>query len=127
MTGKPLRIDETASLSMALSIMKKNSIRHLPVVRKSKLVGVISNRDIADILSKGVIDPEKILAKDAMTSNPYTVTANTPLFDVTAVMTAKKYGSVIVMDGEAVVGIFTTIDALRALHEITNEASRHAS
>lgn len=46
MSRAPLAIDEGASLQAALPMMNEHSIRHLPVVDRGKLVGVISSRDL---------------------------------------------------------------------------------
>jgi acetoin utilization protein AcuB len=45
----------------------------------------------------------------------YTVQPETPLLDVAAAMADHKYGCAVVTEGHHVVGIFTTVDALRAL------------
>jgi CBS domain-containing protein len=46
MTAKPLTVSFTNSLEECMVIMVHNHIRHLPVVEKNKVVGVISVGDI---------------------------------------------------------------------------------
>lgn len=46
MTAAPLAIDENATLEAALRMMDEHSIRHLPVVDRGRLLGIISNRDL---------------------------------------------------------------------------------
>jgi acetoin utilization protein AcuB len=46
------------------------------------------------------------------------VRRNTPLEQVVDVMARRKYGCAIVIEGDEVVGIFTTIDALRAFADV---------
>jgi CBS domain-containing protein len=42
----------------------------------------------------------------------------TPIGEVVVPMIERKVGSAVVCEGERVIGVFTTIDALQALHEL---------
>lgn len=46
MTRDPIVVDPEDSLDYVMSVMIKNRIRHLPVVESSKVVGVLSMRDV---------------------------------------------------------------------------------
>ncbi len=46
MTKKVYTVDEECSLVRALSMLKKHNVKALPVVRNSKLIGIVSNVDI---------------------------------------------------------------------------------
>ncbi len=46
MTRKVYTVDEECSLVRALSMIKKHNVRALPVVRNSKLIGIVSNVDM---------------------------------------------------------------------------------
>jgi acetoin utilization protein AcuB len=118
MTASPLTVNCDQSLEFAKDLMKKNHIRHLPVLDGGALVGLISERDIDFIMNfKGVkLDAEKV--SDAMTTEPYSVEADTHLDDVCKVMATDKIGSVLVKDNKKLVGIFTWIDALNAMSEL---------
>ena len=50
-----------------------------------------------------------------MAQDPYAVPPETPLAEVAATMAERQFGSAIVTDGRGAIGIFTTMDALRAL------------
>jgi acetoin utilization protein AcuB len=55
----------------------------------------------------------------------YCVDPHVPLRDVALAMAEHKYGSAVVMSGQKVVGIFTTVDACRALADLLHaKASR---
>ncbi len=45
--GKPVTVEATADVSEALRAMEDNRIRRLPVVESSRLVGMISEADLA--------------------------------------------------------------------------------
>jgi CBS domain-containing protein len=48
-------------------------------------------------------------------TDTFTASPDTPLTDVVREMAENKYGSVVLVEDERVVGVFTTIDALRTL------------
>ena len=48
MTSDVITVDEDTSMMKASQIMKENNIRRLPVMRKGKLVGMITDRDIKE-------------------------------------------------------------------------------
>lgn len=126
MTVAPFCIEEATPLKTALEAMKNSDIRHLPILKEGSLVGIVSHRDICVRLCDGILDTSKIAVKSIMKTNPFHVSAETSLFDVTSQMIQRKLGSALVTQGEKVVGIFTTIDALRALREITLKNSKYA-
>jgi acetoin utilization protein AcuB len=56
-----------------------------------------------------------VSVEEAMTSDVYLVSPDTSLGEVASAMAEHKYGCAVVMNGTHLTGIFTTIDALRAL------------
>lgn len=118
MTTSPQTIGSEQSLSRAHILMREHGIRHLPVMHGNRLVGVISDRDVAIITSLEDVDPERVTVEDAMTSDVLTVAAEAPLDEVATLMAECKAGSVVVMQNQKVVGIFTTVDGMTALAEL---------
>lgn len=115
MTPSPHCIGVDQPLERAREWMREMGVRHLPVRDGGQLVGVLSERDVALV---GLLAPSQLgttAVEEAMTPIPYCVTAETPLAEVTKHMAARKLGSAVVMDGNEVVGVFTTSDALEAL------------
>lgn len=115
MTPSPYTIGDDQSLERAHALMREHQIRHLPVLHGGKLVGIVSMGDLHLIETLGADELSKVKIEEAMTAEPYVVAPETPLEDVAREMAQRKYGTAIVSDGRKVVGIFTTIDALRAL------------
>jgi acetoin utilization protein AcuB len=64
--------------------------------------------------------------EEAMTAQPFTVPPDAALEDVARAMAEQKYGSAVVVDKGAVVGLFTTTDALRALSSMLRRPRRGA-
>lgn len=78
-------------------------------------MGIVSERDLRLVESISGTKTETTLIEEAMTPEPYMVRADAPLREVIEQMIAHKYGCAIVTEHAGVVGIFTTIDAMRAL------------
>jgi acetoin utilization protein AcuB len=98
--------------------MHVHRIRHLPVTRSGKLVGVLSMRDMSLVATFAQAPPEAVNVEDVMVREPYVATPQTPLVEIVRAMAERKIGSAIVVEDERVVGVFTTVDALRAFAEI---------
>jgi acetoin utilization protein AcuB len=95
--------------------MRSRRIRHLPVLRGGQLVGILSQRDIHLIAGLPAVDLAEVPVEDAMTSDVYSVTPDTPVAEVAAAMAEHKYGAALVVEGKHVAGVFTTVDALQVL------------
>jgi acetoin utilization protein AcuB len=120
MTTMPFSIEADRSIQKAEQLMSKQQIRHLPVMQNGKIIGLISDRDIK--LASGIegVDPATLPVIDACHENPYSVEPDMLLSQVAATMAEKHYGSAIVVQNGKLVGIFTTVDACRALSDILN-------
>lgn len=118
MTPLPHTIEFDQPLARAHELMRKHHIRHLPVMQHGKLLGLVSIRDLHLIETLRDVDPNEVPVEDAMAEEPYTVSPDEPLDAVAAIMADQKLGSAVVVDGGQVQGIFTTVDALRALLQL---------
>jgi acetoin utilization protein AcuB len=98
--------------------MSNLNIRHLPVMRSGELLGIISDRDIKMALSLLSDTAQSLLVKDICHEHPYQVSPDTPLDEVAMEMAENRYGCAIIVQNKKVVGIFTTVDACRALASV---------
>lgn len=121
MTMAPHTIGAEQSLAKAEKFMREYGIRHLPVLQGGRLVGILSDRDVKLVETFRDVDPEKVTVEDAYTPDPYITRPDAPLDEVSTAMMERKYGCVLVADNKKLVGIFTWIDALRAMSEILNQ------
>jgi acetoin utilization protein AcuB len=129
MSKNPIVIEESASLSDAIHLLKEKKIRRLPVLRKGKLVGIISDRDLKEASPSKVTSLDiwelhylmsKIKVKAIMTKNPITVTPDTTLERAAILMFDNKIGGLPVVDKERnLAGILTEQDVFKALINIT--------
>jgi acetoin utilization protein AcuB len=118
MSPAPHTIAPTSSLSKAVKAMREHQVRHLPVVEREHVVGVLSQRDILIMESLPGVNPTEVRVDEAMVRDVFTATPETPVGEVVETMLERKLGSTIVCEGERVLGVFTTTDALRALHDL---------
>lgn len=108
-------IGREQTLATAHRMMRDNDIRHLPVLEGGRLVGIVSQRDLHFVETLAGIDPQKIRVEEAMSPDVFTVSRDTPLVEAVETMVTNKYGSAVVIEQGKVLGVFTAIDAQRAL------------
>ena len=128
MTKNPITVEPSTPVNDAAKLMKRRNIRRLPVVEDSKLVGIISDRDImrvapspattlsrfeiASLLDK--ITVAEIMAKDVV-SLPDTATIE----DAALLMYNEKLsGLPVVSSVGAVVGIITETDVFKTFVDV---------
>lgn len=123
MTFDPVTIRSDQTIGEALVLMFEHDIRHLPVVSHGKIVGMLSDRDIRQLLGKASIAAQhreeerrqlRLPVTEIMATHLYTVATATPIAEGIQLMVEHKIGAVPVVDSkEQVVGIFSELDALR--------------
>lgn len=122
MTRIPYTIQADATLKTAMDRMAEYGVRHLPVTDKGRIVGMLSDRDLKLVHGLESITPEELLVIDACHGPAYVVTPETPLHIVARKMARTHYGSAVVAEGGRLIGIFTTVDACRALAGLIEES-----
>jgi acetoin utilization protein AcuB len=120
MTPSVHAVEPNHSMAAAHRLMRRHQIRHLPIIDEGKLVGVVTQRDLYFIESLGDAPDETIPVSEAMQEDVEVATPASPIAEVAKTMIDKRIGCVVVMEDEKVCGIFTTIDALQALMELTD-------
>ena len=123
MSPRPICVDQDQMMSETHRLMRKHRARHLPVLHRGALVGIVSAGDLHLLESLREVDPERVRVEEAMTPAPYCVGPDTPLDEVVDVMAANKYGCALVVNSNQIVGIFTTVDALVAFAQLLRAPS----
>ncbi len=122
MTRSPHSIGVRQPLAAAHRLMRKHRVRHLPVLADGRLVGLVSMRDLHFVETLQDVDVDTVPVEDAMTADPYMVPPDASLLRVARTMAQRKIGSAVVTDKGKVVGVFTTVDAMRALADLLDRA-----
>jgi acetoin utilization protein AcuB len=121
MTSIPSTVTLTTSLRHVVELMKTEGCRQLPVLVAGKLVGIITDRDVRLVMNSPMVIHDRrqdlelldtITAESCMTSNPLTVTPETPAYRAAKLLSLYKFGALPVVDGEMLVGIITVTDFL---------------
>lgn len=130
MTKDPVTIGPDEPIGTALERMRLGRFRHLPVVEGDRLVGIITDRDLRLATNSPLVLREKwysdfilesIKVKSCMTSNPVTVTPDTPLLDAALILRERRFGSLPVVEDGKLVGILTETDLLETLIRLLRE------
>lgn len=116
MTPLPHTVGAEETLRKAQTLMKEYGVRHLPVKKDGKLIGIVSERNLKEAL--GSLNGALLKMEDVMIPDPFHVTPQTPLDEVAGAMAEEKYGCALVQEEGRLIGIFTTVDACRALRQI---------
>lgn len=114
-------------LSLVEDIMELGRIRHLPIVRDEKLVGILSQRDLLRAGVSSLLRMSrstergwlgKIPVREVMTKKVVTVTSQTSIHAAVTLMLQKRIGCLPVVDGETLLGLLTETDCLRYLARV---------
>ena len=128
MTKNPITIEKDATVIEAIHLMKEKSIRRLPIMDKGKILGILTEKMVADFkpskaTSLDTWEVHYILSKtpvtEAMNPTPYKVKPETDLTEAVQLLHDRKLNGVLVVDeNDHLVGILTITNALEALMEI---------
>jgi acetoin utilization protein AcuB len=121
MTPSPLTIASNRSLAAARRVMLEHQVRHLPVLQGGRIAGLLSERDLLLVESLPGVNPTAVKVEEAMVANVFTAPPGAPIAEVVETMIERKLGSAVIVDGDHVIGVFTTIDAMAALHQLLEQ------
>ena len=108
-----ITIDKDQNLSDALKLLRKHNVSRLPVTNNKELVGIISERDIANKLGSSKYESmpaSRLHVSSVMVKDVFTVPQTMQLDDVAKLMLENGIGSVPVMDDGKMVGIVSKAD-----------------
>jgi len=134
MSKNVITVDVEDSMHDAVKLMKEKEIRMLPVLKKGKLAGVITDRDLkrsaaSDATMLDVHEllylVSKIKVRNIMTKDPITVPQNFTVEETAEVLLKNKISGAPVVDQNGdVVGTITQTDLFRVLIVLTGVGNR---
>jgi len=107
-------VSPDATVYDALKVMAEKEIGALVVLKKGKMVGIMSERDYArKVILKGKASRDT-LVKEIMTSNVISTSPDIKLKKCLALMTKKHIRHMPVMEDNKLVGVFSIDDVKKA-------------
>lgn len=132
MTPDPLTVTPKSTVAEAWDVMRDVAVRHVPVVDRGALVGMLSDRDLAQVDMVRLLRVEGADALreeletpivEIMSSDVISVEPETEMSDVISLLLEHKIGAVPVVEPgtREVLGIISYVDLLRALQDLIEE------
>lgn len=127
MTTSPFTVSSTDTVPAALEVMQSRGVRHLPVVDAGRVVGVITNSDIASAspskattFSAGELNYllAKLKVSQVMSREPITIFPDALLEEAAVLMRDRKVEMLPVVDANRLVGVITESTILDAFIEL---------
>jgi acetoin utilization protein AcuB len=132
MSKNIITVDEKDSMQDAMKLLKENDIRMLPVMKKGKLVGIVTDRDLKRASASDATTLEihellylltRIKVKNIMTKEVITVPPDFTVEETALVLQKNKISGAPVVDSRGkVVGTITQTDLFRVLISLTGVA-----
>lgn len=121
MTARSLRFcSPETKLHNAAKTMKAGNCGALPVIDKQKkVIGLVTDRDIALSLAKKQTNPSKANVGDIISKRVYTVNQNDNLSDALAQMRTNQIGRLPVIDDAR------KLKGIVSMHNLINQAARN--
>lgn len=107
MSSRLTTVEPNCSLHEVGELMAEKKLRHMLVCDGDRLLGIISDRDLARKTGRA--------AADVMTPSPLSVPSNTLLSPAVTLMMRKRISCLPVVDEGRLVGLFTTTDLIMTL------------
>jgi acetoin utilization protein AcuB len=134
MSKKVITIDANDSMQDAIKLLREYKIHMLPVTKKDKLVGIVTDRDIKQASASDATTLDiheliylisKIKVKDIMTKEPIAVPPNFTVEETAEVLLNNRISGVPVVDHSGnIVGAITQTDLFRVLISLTGVGTR---
>jgi len=129
MSKNIITVDENDSMHGAMKLLKEHDIRMLPVMKKGKLVGIVTDRDLKKASASDATSLEihelfylltRIKVKNIMTKEVITVPPDFTVEETAQVLQKNKISGAPVVDAEGqIVGTITQTDLFRVLISLT--------
>ena len=123
MTSNPCSIDAEKPVSYAAKMMRDENVGLAPIVEGDKLVGTLTDRDIATRVVAEGKDPDSTTAREVASRDVITITPEQSLDEALRLMAEHQVRRLpVVEDGERLVGVVAQADI--AQHADASETGR---
>ncbi|MEM7008363.1 MAG: CBS domain-containing protein [Thermodesulfobacteriota bacterium] len=112
MTLHPKTVEPQDTAKSTLEMMQELNFRQCPVVKDSKLVGIVTQQD----LTKTISENDDMKVSEVMVSDPVTIMEDAPIQSASDIIRIKNYNSLpVVSTNNELLGILTLTDIIDAL------------
>lgn len=118
MTEKPVTVAPGDSIDMVWALFRSRRFRHVPVVNKGTVVGLVSDRDILPRVGAAgeTVQESSLTVLDVMSTPVLAVRPDSPIRKAARAMVEEHVGALpVVAADHGLVGIITRSDILRAV------------
>lgn len=122
MTKSVITANENDDLRKVVEMLKKNTIRHIPITKGKEVIGIISRSDINRLTFGALFEGQEgadeaildmLTIPQVMTSRPKTVSSDTIVRDLAEIFVAEEFHALPVVDNGELKGIVTTTDVVK--------------
>ncbi|MBM7870523.1 CBS domain-containing protein [Clostridium pascui] len=124
MTKNVASLNPEDTVEHAAQLMKEYNIGSLPVCNEEKVIGIITDRDIAIRSSAEGENVQKQTVRDIMTSNPVTIKSDIDIQDATRIMSERQIRRLPVVESNNLVGMLSLGDV--SVESASNETAGEA-
>ena len=133
MSTNVVAVDEETLIRDARKIMDAHKIRRLPVMKKDKLVGLITKHMLLEAAPSPATSQNihelhyffaKMTVKEIMVKNPYTISPDMPPEDAMPLGQELGYGGFPVVENGRLVGMVTESDIVRLMTKVLGVAKK---
>ncbi len=119
MTARPRAVEAKTSVREAARLLESEDVGSLPVVQQgARLVGIVTDRDIAVRVVAAGLDPEATRVGDIASRDLVTLTPDDDLDDALALMAREQVRRLPIVAGEdELVGVLSQADVAQAAKE----------
>ncbi len=110
MTNNPITISADESVTIAVKLMRDQSIGFLIVVQEGQVLGIVTERDLVHRVLASMRNPNIVLITDVMTTPVVTISSREDVASAAKLMKEKGIRRLVVMNQQEVVGVLTTDD-----------------
>ncbi|HTN51614.1 MAG TPA: CBS domain-containing protein [Anaeromyxobacter sp.] len=122
MTRDLVTVRETDDLALAESLLRLGGIRHLPVIRDRRLVGLLTHRDVLRSGVSGRAGARDLAVGDLMSRELVSVRPGSGLASAARLMLERKFGCLPVCEEDGtLVGILTDADFVRFAADVVHD------
>ncbi|AYN05885.1 CBS domain-containing protein [Flavobacterium sp. 140616W15] len=122
MTKTVVTANENDGLREVVEKLRKNTIRHIPIVRGKEVIGIISRTDVNRLTFGALFEGQEgadeaildmLSISQVMTAKPMTVSSDTIIRDLAEIFVKEEFHALPVVDNGELKGIVTTTDVVR--------------